>query len=155
MIHVPPLSPDVLIPRRQMEIFLIQEAPHFMRTIMDVTLPNVEGRIGVPIIETHNKVRAQERRRDPIEQFISENCHAVVGEKMPFSEFCERFLEWLAPEERGQWSKQKIGRQLPQNCPSGVHTDNKKFIGNLAWESKQPEPDARPWIVINGRLKLK
>ncbi|MGA2061682.1 MAG: primase-helicase family protein [Thermoguttaceae bacterium] len=155
MIHVPPLSPDVLIPRRQMEIFLIQEAPHFMRTILDVTLPNVEGRIGVPIIETHNKFRVQERRRDPLEQFIAENCHAVVGEKILFSEFCERFLEWLAPEDRGQWSKQKISRQLPQDFPSGAHTQNKKYIGNLSWEPKQPEPNTRPWIAVNGRLTLK
>ncbi len=155
MIYVPVIPAENEIPRMQLRHYLEQEAPHFMRTIMDVTLPSVEGRLRMPVIDTHNKSRAQELRRNPVEQFILENCHAVLGEKVLFSDFCERFMEWITPEEKSKWSKQKIGRELPQNHPSGVYTENKKYIGNLSWESKQPEPNARPWIVVNGRLKAK
>jgi hypothetical protein len=155
MIYVPSIPAENEIPRMQLRHYLEQEAPHFMRTIMDVTLPSVEGRLRLPVIDTHNKSRAQELRRNPVEQFILENCHAVLGEKVLFSEFCEHFMEWITPEEKSKWSKQKIGRELPQNHPSGVYTENKKYIGNLSWEPKQPEPNARPWIVVNGRLKAK
>jgi hypothetical protein len=155
MSYVPPLPTDIEIPRMQLRAYLEQEAPHFLRTIMDITLPSVEGRLRLPVIDTHNKFRAQELKRHPLEQFILENCHAVIGEKILFSEFCDRFLEWITPEERSKWNKHKIARELPQNYPSGVHTENKKYIGNLSWEPKQPEPNARPWIVINGRLKTK
>jgi hypothetical protein len=155
MIYVPPMPADVEIPRMRLRAALEQEAPHFLRTILDVTLPSVDGRLRLPVVDTYNKARAQELRRNPVEQFIAENCHVVRGEKVLFSEVCERLLAWVTPEERKQWSKQRIGRELPQDHPSGVHTDNKKFVGNLSWEPKQPEPNARPWIVVNGRLRLK
>lgn len=155
MIYVPPIPAGSEIPRMQLRRHLEQEAPHFLRTIMDLTLPSVDGRLRLPVVDTHNKARAQELKRNPVERFIQENCHAAPGEKILFSEFCDRFLEWIAPDERSQWSKQKIGRELPQDHPSGVHNDNKKFVGNLSWESKQTEPNARPWIVVDGRLRLK
>jgi hypothetical protein len=155
MIYVPPMPADVEIPRMRLRAALELEAAHFLRTIMDVTLPSVDGRLRLPVVDIYNKCRAQELRRNSLEQFIAENCHVVPGEKVLFSEFCDRFLAWVTPEEKKQWSKQRIGRELPQDHPSGVHTDNRKFIGNLSWEPKQPEPNARPWIVINGRLKLK
>jgi hypothetical protein len=122
---------------------------------MDLTLPSVEGRLRLPVVDTHNKYRAQELTRDPLEQFIVENCHAVPGEKILFAEFYERFQEWLMPEEKHDWTRRKVSKSLPHNHPSGVYTDNKKFIANLSWEPRQPQPDARPWIVVNGRLKAK
>jgi hypothetical protein len=155
MMFVPPLSEDVKVPRHKMEMFLIQEAPHFMRTIMDVTLPKVEGRIGVPVIETRSKTKAQEKQRSQLEQFIQESCFKVVGSRILFTEFCDRFLEWLPPDEVSRWSKQRISRELPENTPAGVHTGNKKYVGNLSWEDIETTTGAFEWISSNGRLRVK
>jgi len=151
MIYVPPL--DVIVPRDDMTVMLLQEAPHFMRTLLDVSLPKIGGRLGVPIIETHNKVRAQEQRRSPLEQFIAEHCHKVAGAMIPFKDFYDKFLAWLPRDEHSQWSRIKVARGMPAEFPAGVHTDNKKFIGNLSWEPETPKDYS--WIAVDGRLKVK
>jgi hypothetical protein len=155
MIYVPPIPPDDEIPRMILKERLQQEAPHFMRTLMDLTLPSIEGRLRLPVVDTHNKYRAQENNREAIDQFILENCFALPGEKILFSEFFDRFQDWLAPEEKHAWTRRKVSKSLPHGHPSGVHTDNKKFIANLSWEPKQANTDAQPLIVVNGRLKAK
>ena len=151
MIYVPPL--EVTVPRKEMEVLLLQEAPHFLRTLLDATLPKVEGRLGLPIIETHNKARAQEQRRTPVEQFIAEQCQKTAVVLITFRDFYDRFLDWLPEEERGEWSKPKVTRSLPAGFPAGVHTENKKYVGNLTWE--QESPNGFTWVAVNGRLKVK
>ena len=39
---------------------LKEEAPHFMRTIMDLSLPSPYSRLGLPPLRTRNKDRAEE-----------------------------------------------------------------------------------------------
>ncbi len=154
MIQVPDLLPGVEVPRREMEDYLIAEAPQFMRTIFNTTLPPVFGRLRLPVVDTLSKICAQESKRTLVEHFIAEQYHVIVGERVVFKDFYNRFLEWLSPDERSAWSKQKVKHQLPLNCPTGVCTGNQTFIGNLTNQEKEPKPNTRPWILINGRLRI-
>lgn len=155
MLYVPRIPDDQKVGRELMGVKLCEEAPHFLRTLMDVELPKVKGRIGIPIVETINKARAQSNNRETVEQFIVEHAHHVPGARVPFNDFHTRFLDWLGKEEAVKWSKKRIAGQLPAKFPYGTHSDNVRFIGNLSWEAKEPEPNARPWIVVDGRLRLK
>jgi hypothetical protein len=137
-----------------MNAALTREAPHFMRTIFDVTLPKMQGRLRIPVIDTYNKAQAQATRVTSLDQFLTDMCHHVIGERVSFTEFCDRFFEWLPAGDRSDWSKQTIANQLPTHYPCGVGSENKRFVGNLAWEEKEVDTDARPWVIVNGRLRV-
>ena len=74
---------------------------------------------------------------------------------MLFSEFYEAFRKWLPAENRHQWGKIKTSRAMPTRFPVGAGTDNKKFVGNLAWEKPSKVPtNAKRYIRIDGKLRL-
>lgn len=141
------------IPKPILMARLKEEAPAFMRTLIDLPLPSAQGRLSLPVVATRHKARSEDLSRTPLEQFLSEATHFVKGEVVEFKEFYDRFYEWLPGEERHHWSKIKVSRSLPVNHPSGSGTDNKKFVANLSWEKKEPKPDAKLLIVINGKLR--
>lgn len=154
MIYVPDLEDE--IPKCVLIGRLEQEAPNFLRTICDLQLPTVDGRLRLPVVSTANKQRAEELARDPLQQFIAEECHSAPGEKILFAEFFEKFSQWLAPEDKYSWTKQKVGRGLPPQFPCGAHTANKRYIGNLSWTPPPEGGSANPpWIVVNGQLKAR
>lgn len=155
---VPALDPGQEIPKPVLIERLKEEAPHFMRTIMDLTLPPMLGRLRLPVVSTENKQRAEELARSPLESFIAENCFEIPGLMIQFSEFYERFKLWMDEEgieSKGDWSKVKVGKELPHRFPYGVRHSNQRFVGNISWDDVKPEPDAIPLIVKNGKLKPK
>jgi len=154
MCYVPPLSQEVKVPRDEMKDALIREAPHFMRTILDLTLPKMSGRLRIPVIDTYHKAQAQATRVTTLDQFLLDICHHVVGERVPFTEFCDRFFEWLPSGEKTEWNKHTIAGQMPAHYPCGIGGENKRWVGNLAWEDKETAPGAKPWVIVNGRLRI-
>jgi hypothetical protein len=159
MLFVPVLDAGQEIAKSILIDRLKEEAPHFMRTIMDLQLPPMIGRLRLPVINTENKQRAEASSRTPLEIFIDEQCHLVNGDFILFSEFFDRFRQWMEDEEiedRGKWSaKMTVIKFLPHHFPYGIRHSNQRFIGNISWEKKTPEPDAKPLIVTNGKLKPK
>ena len=155
MVEVPPLPPvgeeGGEIPKFKLEMLLNKEAPDFMRTILDMPIPPIEGRLGLPIVETKEKRLIQESRRSPVERFVAELGFITPGERILFSEFCDRFLDWLPEEEQNRWGKQRIAKGLPGECPVGIATGNKKYVGNLSWEFK--ESTAPALTLVEGKLK--
>jgi hypothetical protein len=85
VIHVPNLQPGDEIPKRILMSRLEEEAPHFMRTLLDLSLPQVEGRLRLPVIRTKSKFRAEELNRSPLEEFIRDRCHNIPGASIPLS----------------------------------------------------------------------
>lgn len=154
VIFVPSLQPGEEIDRTTLISKLEEEAPHFMRTIMDFTLPSVEGRLWLPVINTSNKESAELASHNVLEMFINEQVFAAPGEIVEFQTFFSKFQESVSPEERYEWTKQKVIRSLPQNFAYGAYTDNKRMIGNISFD-KPGDPKAKPFVVHAGRLMLK
>lgn len=154
---VPVLDPGQEIPKSVLIERLKEEAPHFMRTIMDLQLPPMLGRLRLPVVSTENKQRAEESARSPLENFIAEQCFEVAGESVLFSEFFDRFKLWLESEEiekRSDWtSKMKVIKALPHNFPYGIRHSNQRYVGNISWENVKPDPNAKSLTVKNGKLK--
>jgi len=123
-----------------------------MRTIMDLTLPSPYSRLGLPPLRTRNKERAEQMNCNVLETFIAEQCFQVPGEMVEFSIFYKRFLDWLPEGHRYAWKKAVVVDEIKQRFPYGGHTDNKRMIGNLSFEAKTPEPNAKPWIAADNRL---
>jgi hypothetical protein len=153
VIEVPDLLKEQQIPKSILQKHLEEESAHFMHTVMNVELPQVHGRMRLPVVDTYKKQRSEDMHRTPLETFIKEQCHPAPGQRILFAEFYERFVKWLDPGERYDWSKIKVSRSLPSDTPCGAGTDNKRFVGNLSWTPA--EQDSKPLICVNGRLKLK
>jgi hypothetical protein len=153
MIYVPDLVEE--IPKKVLLSKLEEEASHFMRTLVDLHLPPVVGRLRIPIVATRHKQEAEQFSRNALEEFLAEHCHEVPGAKVLLAEFHGAFHKWLPADSRHQWGKIKTSRAMPTRFPVGAGTDNKKFIGNLAWEKPGTLPaDAKRYVRIDGKLRL-
>jgi len=153
MIYVPDLVEE--IPKKVLLSKLEEEASHFMRTLVDLHLPPVVGRLRIPIVATRHKQEAEQFSRNALEEFLAEHCHEVPGSKVLLAEFHGAFHKWLPADSRHQWGKIKTSRAMPTRFPVGAGTDNKKFIGNLAWEKPGTLPaDAKRYVRIDGKLRL-
>jgi hypothetical protein len=139
------------IARAEMFESLREEAPYFLHTLLNITLPPIEGRLRLPVVETANKMRSQEFNQDDLEQFVAECCFDAPGEYVLFKDFYDKFYEWLPIEERAAWNRQKCNKMLPHRFPTWNGTGNKKMIGNLSFLEPKNK-DAKPCVVVNGRL---
>ena len=150
MIFVPPLPEDVEIPRGELQDRLKEEAPYFLRTLLELPLPSTDGRLRIPIVSTANKTRVQDLRRDMLTQFIQMMCYQIDGAVIPLTEFCEKFLKWLPGDEHGLWTASRVGRELPLLFPCGVPDKGRRSVGNLSWSPTQAA--SAPLMSNNGVL---
>lgn len=147
-------KPAVDIPKPLLIERLNQEAPQFMRTLMDLPLPPPTGRLRIPTVKTGHKEFAEQRTRSLLDHFITEHLFESVGELTLFSEFYEKFVLWLPEEERGGWSRIKVSRSLPMKFSSGTGNGNKTYVINASLTKPGPTPDGvKPYYISNGRIK--
>lgn len=66
---------------------------------------------------------------DRLIQFAAERYIVDPASRVFFKGFFEEFIDWLPPEERGNWSKIRISRELPFASKNG--RGNKKLILGL------------------------
>lgn len=151
-IHVPPLEPTELIPKKLMFPMLEKEAPDFLRALLSLQLPKTVDRLNLPVLATYEKIMVQDSNRSPLEEFIDETSHYVPGNMCKFSDFFDKFKLWLDPQEVRNWTKIRVGRELPTRFPKGrvAKEDGQFYIGNLSFT---PEvSDKKPYIVIDNKL---
>lgn len=146
--HVAPLQDE--IPKAILLDKLVEEAPHFMRTLMDAVFPESSGRMRIPVLFSYNKHVAEEMSRTPLESFLCDNIHYVPGAAIPLAEFYGKFQEWLPLEDKTKWSKAFTTTQLPQQFPVGKQNSNVTCIGNISWEKQTSEES----VLISDRGRL-
>ncbi len=155
VIEVRDLLKEEEIPKKDLLELLEVEAPHFMRTLLSIELPQVKNRMSVQVIETYKKELSQEMTRTALETFINAECHFAPGEKILFSEFYDKFLKSLDEEDKFDWGKKKVSRGLPSSNPSAASEGKgQRYVGNLSWNPAK-DPDGAPYYCQNSRLKLK
>lgn len=143
MLYVP--KPETDIPKLKLFAKLEEEAPHFMKTVLDLQLPSMEGRLRIPVIETESKRRAEALSRDPLQEFIAEHCIYVKGERLKFSDFYEKFRECLPDDDelRREFTNRRTSHRLPDNFPTTKGAGNATYILNMAWKT-QPSSQSIP-----------
>jgi len=138
MCYVGPIDPMDLIPKKQLIPMLEKEAPDFLAELLSLELPASSDRLNVPVIETGDKVIAQQLNQTQLELFIHDKCQVVNGHMVKFSDFYDRLIEWMDPNEAHLWSKIRVGRELPPQIPKGRLPKNGQFyIGNITWAGEQ------------------
>jgi hypothetical protein len=142
MIRVPPLT--TIIPKLELMSRLKKEAPDFLAAVLALELPITNSRLAVPAVETEEKKRAMEKNRTLLEQFISEMVYEIPGHMISAEDFHNQFQLWLDERDRAAWTRNKVGRELPERFPRGrVDTMNQKVhYGNMTFDKDAP-PKAR------------
>ncbi len=149
--YVDLLDPLEMIPKRKIIPLLEKEAPDFLAEIIKLEIPESNDRLNVPVIATEEKKAIEKANQTMLEMYLDENCYCVQGERIKFSELYDKFQEWLEPNEVHNWSKIRVGRELPPRHPKGrLPQTGEHWIGNIAWEpSQSKEPRL---ILVDGKL---
>jgi hypothetical protein len=149
MVQVPPLDPTELIPKTQLLMLLEKEASDFMAALLSTEVPPSNDRLAVPVIATAEKMSAAKSNQTELERFIDEKVHRVDGKTIKFSEFFETFREALDASSVGEWTKIKVGRELPTSIPKGRNPKDGQFhIANVSWEARKPGDTILPKLVV-------
>jgi hypothetical protein len=154
MIHVQD-KPREQIPKRLLIKQLEKEAADFLGSLISLEIPESESRLRVPVIHTADKVSAAKVQQNPLRDFIADQCFRAPGQTIKLSEFYERFIAWMEPNERSNWSsKQKVSAAMPDWVVKGrMSTDAGWYWGNISFEAPI-NPNGRPYIVVNDKLTI-
>jgi hypothetical protein len=132
--NVPALEDEV--PRDKFRELLKEEAPHFIRTLLDFEIQEAEGRLMLPIIETQGKIDAVANNINELEQFIEDNCYKIDGQAIRFADFKKKFHDTLEEYQQSEWKERTIKNHLSENFPVGKCPKiNQAIIGNLSFSS--------------------
>jgi len=138
-ISVGDLLKEQKIAKPKLEPLLDQEAPHFLYTLMHLELPPMIDRLRLPVVTTGSKLSAQEDNQTPLDQFITQRCEQTPEKHTPFTEFYNRFQNWLDASDRYAWSKNRVGRELPVRHKTISGTDHAKFVRHLTLKPAEKE----------------
>jgi hypothetical protein len=156
MVHVPVLDPVELIPKRDMLARLEKEASDFMAAIIALEIPPSGDRLNVPVIATDEKLAAEKSSQTLLEMYINENVHHITGKSIKISDFFDRFQNWLDPSAIHDWTKIRVGREMPIKFPKGrQRKDGQFYYGNMDWSPRQPGEAILPkFVVVDDHLVL-
>jgi len=149
MCYVDMIDPIDMIPKKRIIPLLEKEAADFLAGVLKLDLPESNDRLGVPALSTDDKAMAQELNEDEFQAFVTEKCQPAPGYMIKLSDLYEKFQSWLPATERRRWTKNRMGKSLPQTCVKGrIHETGHHYIGNITWAGQ--EIDERPRLVKIG-----
>ncbi len=160
-IHVGALAAE--IPKAILLDRLREEAPAFMRTLLDLQLPPLLGRLRLPIVETDGKRAAQETRRDPVERFVHAHCRfdkpEAITSKLAIRAAFNVFADCRGLDEvdESQSAIIKWGRRFVQACGNRLVNQPKDIRTEMLDGKREPGylgVYLAPVADIGGSLRL-
>jgi len=139
------------IPKKTLLETVAAEGPAFLRTLLDLTLPPLEGRLRIPVINTDSKKRAEEIGRPAIEEFLAETVHNAPGEKVKLADLHEKYSKWAGGDASTWLSDREFRKRLPEKYPGGTSTGNVNWVGNI---SLTPMQSLKPYRYVRKDGKL-
>jgi energy-coupling factor transporter ATP-binding protein EcfA2 len=127
-------KPKTEIPKSVLFEKLEREKAAFLFHVLNLELPEPEGRLRLPCVTTSEKQKVMLSNSSDIEQFIFEHCKICYGKMTAFEDFCFAFVDWLSPEKRNYWTRTRVSREFPQItplCRGRTGAENISVIGNL------------------------
>lgn len=161
VIYVDPFPTEELIPRPQLTPMLEKEAPDFLAELLRLDIPPSNDRLNVPIIQTQEKLQAQEESMTVIELFLRDYCHYVPGRTILWDDLYQKFIDQLEPAYVEKWTKNYTGSRLPTQFPKGRWGQGGKWhIGNISFYPKTDDEETKPKLIlrnhhlVNSRVNL-
>jgi hypothetical protein len=135
MIRVEPLDPTETVPKEELMRRLRAEGPDFLAEVLALELPPPPGRLGIPVVESREKRMLQDANRTALERFCDEHNYYVPGAMISQADFWDRFQKSLDADEKAEWTKTRVGQEMPERFPKGKSPkDRQNHFGNIAWE---------------------
>ena len=147
--YVPPFTNEE-IPEIELKERLLDEAPHFLVTLKRWQLPEVEGRLQMPIVMTPTRALQEETLRDALQVFVADQCFYAPGETLLMKDFYSKFIPTLTNTERTKWQRRNVISRL-KNCFPVGNLDAHQMIGNMSFESPAI-PDSKQHFVREGSV---
>jgi len=145
------------IPKHHLLEYLEEESAAFLYELLHYELPEPEGRLNLPCLETEIKLEVMEDNFNPLEQFIKEKTLNAWGHLISIEEFQTYFQMWLTvnhPTETSFWTQRKTSLKFPKisSIPKGLYgKDNKLMLGNLTINLNADFKDFK-WVLKDRRL---
>ena len=155
VVEVPELEKD--IPKERFLGYLEDELPALLYDIVHYELPEPEGRLQLPTLNTNVKEIIIEESFNELEQFIKERIYPNPGHMISFSEVYQMFSMWLAqnsPGTQANWSERATNLKFPRTPPmyKGIcGADNKMCVGNVSF-TKSASRKNFSYFLKNRRL---
>lgn len=107
--HVP--LPKKPIPKKQLEKRLDEEAPHFLATLLQLPLPEPDGRLRVAVVETDEKLQLGSANA-PVYLFIQDECRLNPDAKIAKRDLFRAYEVWCISNGYQALDKSEFGKQL-------------------------------------------
>lgn len=156
-IEVYPIPQSEFIVRRAFMAKLEDEAPDFLASILNLELPGSGDRLNLPAIATEEKQRIIESNRTQVELFFDEKMFFCPGNTCVFAEVFDLFYQWLEPERKLAYSKQRFGKEIrPPFVKGRCPMTNQVLIGNCSFTKPTDEQmKCSPNIIVDGKCGTK
>jgi hypothetical protein len=154
MMYVPMLD-GAEIPKDTLLTKLKDEAPAFLRTLLDLKLPAPPGRLRLPVVETESKRQAEESVNSMVYKFIEEKCHKIDGAFVKLKDFYDAFCDWLPNDAQYEWTYNRVIDEFRNHdlLPFGRYANNITCVGNISLEPRQEDVDyGNPFIRFRQKL---
>jgi Family of unknown function (DUF5906) len=115
-IDVPPLRQGTEVPKAELLEKLGLEAPAFLRTLLDLTLPVRTGRMRIPIVETEAKELLAEDNA-PLLAFIRQCCELKPDAETVKQEVFNRYCLWATDQGESPIGDSEFFRQMRRAAP--------------------------------------
>jgi hypothetical protein len=156
VIYVEDIPKEEQIAKRDFLKQLEKEAQDILAYFLNIEIPICDERLNISVIESEAKAQIQDSNKSLIELFCDEMCFHVPGEMIKFSEFYDRFLEWLNPNEVHNFSKIRVSREIPNKFVYGRSPtfNNQAYLGNISWAAPTNGKNNPECVVKEGRIMV-
>ena len=136
VIQVGDLLDEQQVPKKRMEAYLTEEAPHFMYTLLNLPLPPCIDRLRLPMVVTPSKEASIDQNKTALQRFIEEYCQAKKGTlTLRFSEFYDGFQKALDANDKHNWTKIKVTRDMPNQHRVVKGNQGFRYVLNLVFKA--------------------
>ena len=154
MTYVSQLDPLDMINKVELFSRLKKEAPDFLQAITTLEIPPSNDRLRVPVVETGEKLTAQENSRNDLEAFMAIHCKYSPGYSILFSEFFDKYQAQLDPQELHKWSKISVGKNITVPfIKARIKKTNQFHIGNCLWVEDEALEKKKKYTLRDGYLE--
>jgi len=140
-LEVPALGKPV--PKAIMEEHLSAEAPRFLRTLLNTTVPPPNSRLRIPAIATATKTRMEREAMSPVMGFATERMVACNGHKIELEKFYEGYRTYC--NELGSTPEPSftVMNEISTRSDRFLlgQRNGKMYILNVTFDSKAKEGD--------------
>jgi len=153
VVSVKPLSKEDEIPKEELMYRLEVEAPQFLGQVMSIKIPDPNGRLAIPCIQTAQKSALTTSNLTSAQMFFNNMCERNDGVCIKANALLAAFHAWLGDEaECAKYTPFKFYKELPPEFPKGygswgggnyipnlkVREDAELFVPDAAYKSVKP-----------------